>query len=363
MARVTISDVAASAGVSVATVSLVLNNANARISEATRRRVREAAAASGYRPSSLARSLKTKRTRTIGMISDEIAATPYAGRMLAGAQEAAREHGYLLFLVDTGADVAVERDAIRALAAHQVDAMIYACMWHRVVEVPQELSRDTVLLDCRTDGGTHRSVVPDEYGGGAAAARLLLEAGHERIAFVGPSGPQLVAASLRWEGFRAEIAAAGIETREGWHVLDEISAVGGRRATDALLDLPDAERPTGIFYFNDRMAAGGYAAAHRRGLTIPDDLSIVGFDDQQLVAAEQDPPLTTIALPHAQMGRWAMEVAMGVRTPEGSDAQHLMQCRVVRRDSVAPPPATVCQPSRRRGHHHTERSSQTTSDT
>lgn len=289
MARVTISDVAAAAGVSVATVSLVLNNANARISEATRQRVRDAAARSGYRPSSIARSLKTKRTRTIGLISDVIAATPYAGRMLAGAQEAAREHGHLVFLVDTGRDADVERDAIQALDAQHVDAMIYACMWHQVVDVPDELSAETVLLDCRTERGTHRSVVPDEYSGGADATQLLLEAGHRRIAFVGPSSPHLVAADLRWQGYRDALAAGGVTPLPEWHVLGEISASGGRRATEALLDLPDDRRPTGVFFFNDRMAAGAYAAAHRRGLTIPRDLSIVGFDDQQLVAAEQDP--------------------------------------------------------------------------
>ncbi len=93
-----------------------------------------------------------------------------------------------------------------------------------------------------------------------------------------------------------------------------------------------------MFCFNDRMAMGAYAAAHHRGLSVPGDLSVVGYDDQQLVAAELDPPLTTIALPHYEMGRWAMEVALGLREADPA-APYLMPCPVIRRASVGPPPA------------------------
>ncbi|MGM1017931.1 MAG: LacI family DNA-binding transcriptional regulator [Actinomycetota bacterium] len=334
MPRARISDVAAAAGVSVTTVSLVLNDVESRISEETRLRVREAAVAVGYSPSTLARGLRSRRTRTIGLISDVIATTPFAGRMLAGAQDAAREHDHLLFLIDTGGDVDIENDAITALSDHQVDALIYASMWHQVVDPPRRLPRDTVLLDCRTADERFRSVVPDDRLGGAGAVREMLDAGHRRIAFVNADDPA-VASGLRYRGYLDALAAAGIEPDPRWHIRTEVSAQGAREATDRLLDLPEDQRPTGIFYFNDRMAVGGYRAAFRRGLEIPRDVSIVGFDDQQFVASEQDPPLTSVALPHYQMGRWAMEVSLGVRAP--AEATHLMECPVVRRDSVGPP--------------------------
>jgi LacI family transcriptional regulator len=351
MARARISDVAAAAGVSVTTVSLVMNDVEARISEETRRRVRDAARAVGYAPSSVARGLRTQQTRTVGLISDQIATTPFAGRMLAGAQDAARENGHLVYLLDTGGDAAIESEAIRALSAQQVDAMIYACMWHRVVEAPEGLTPQTVFLDCRPEAGGYRSVVPDDRAGGAAAVRELVAAGHRRIAYIdtddtGASGP--IASSLRHEGYLEVLAAAGIPADPALHVRAETSAHGGRAAADALLDLPDDQRPTAVFCFNDRMAAGVYIAAHRRGLDIPRDLSVVGYDDQQLIAAEQDPPLTTVALPHYAMGRWAMEVALGVRAEGEEDATHLMECPVIRRDSVGPPPAQVAKPNRRR---------------
>lgn len=349
MARVRISDVAAAAGVSTATVSLVLNDRTARIPDATRDRVRQAAAEVGYTPNSVARGLRTQRSHTIGLISDRIATTPFAGRMLSGAQDVAREHGYLVFLVDTDADETVEREAIRALADQQVDAMIYACMWHRVVDAPASLPRGTVFLDCRPAAGDFPAVVPDDRAGGVAAVRRLVEAGHRRIAYVDVDEPHPpVASDLRHEGYLQVLAEAGIDADPALHVRGDTSSAGGREATDRLLDLPEAQRPTALFCFNDRMAAGAYVAAHRRGLVIPQDLSIVGYDDQQLVAAELDPPLTTVALPHYEMGRWAMEVALGIRTPDDPGAPHLMPCPIVDRDSVGPPPATAASDSRRR---------------
>lgn len=359
MARVRISDVAAAAGVSVTTVSLVLNDVESRISEETRQRVRSAAEAVGYTPSSLARGLRQQRTHTVGIISDQIATTPFAGRMLAGAQDVARDNGELVVLVDTGGDRGVEQAAIRALGAQQVDATIYAAMWHQVVAVPENLPADAVFLDCQPAAGEsgHRSVVPDDRAGGVAAARELVAAGHRRIAFVDTIDDAVrpIAADLRLAGYREVLGDAGIEMDPAWHVHGETSAHGGRAAVEQLLELPGDRRPTAIFCFNDRMAAGAYTAVHRRGLRIPDDLSIIGYDDQQLIAAELDPPLTTVALPHYEMGRWAMEVALGIRAVEGEDATHQMECPVIRRDSVGPPPAHVGKPNRRRTSQHTER--------
>jgi LacI family transcriptional regulator len=347
VARVGISDVAAAAGVSRATVSLVLNDADSRISEETRQRVRRVAAEIGYVPNSVARSLRTRRTRTIGLISDRIATTPFAGRMLAGAHDVAREQGFLVFLMNTDGDPAIERDAIAALSDHQVDRVIYACMWHREVTVPRKLPPSTVLLDCRPLSGSYPAVVPDDHAGGAAAVRELIAAGHRRIAYVDTTeADRPIAADLRHRGYLQVLAENGIEPDPRWHVAFETSAVGGRQATEALLDLPAEVRPTAVFFFNDRMAVGAYAAAHARGLAIGRDLSVFGYDDQQLVAAELDPPLSTIALPHYEMGRWAMEVALGVRDAPGDT--YLMTCPVINRASVGPPPVTTSTSHRRR---------------
>jgi DNA-binding LacI/PurR family transcriptional regulator len=340
MVRVRMADVAARAGVSTATVSMVLNGVNStRISPQTQQRVREAAEAVGYKPNSVARSLRTQQTRMVGLISDTIASTPFAGRMLAGANDVAREQGHLVVLVDTERDVEAERQALHALNGQQVDAIIYACMWHRVVEVPEGLPEDAVLLDCAPAAGGRAAVVPDERAGGMAAVRELVAAGHRRIAFLDAEERfDLVASRLRYEGYLEVLAEAGIVPDPDLHARAEPVAGGGRELTRRLLDLPAERRPTAMFCFNDRMAMGVYAAAHHCGLSVPRDLSVVGYDDQQLVAAELDPPLTTIALPHYEMGRWAMEVALGLRQAD-LEVPHLMPCPLIRRASVGPPPA------------------------
>ncbi len=352
--RVGIKDVAREAGVSAATVSLVLNDrATTRIPESTQERVRRIALDIGYAPNTLARGLRTRRTHTIGFVSDRIATTPYAVRMIEAAQEAARDHGHLLFLVSTGGDPAVEREAIETLQAHQVDGFVYACMWHQAVVPPRGLPAGSVFLDARPLGGGFPGVVPDDRGGAVAAVQELVDAGHRRIAYLDiDEEPPPIASGLRLEGYLEVLARAGITPDPALHVRGTSDAAGGAAAADQVLGLPQDRRPTALFCFNDRLAMGAYAAARHHGLAVPTDLSVVGYDDQQLIAAELDPPLTTVALPHHEMGRWAVEVLLGVRDRPGTtggteeDDVVLMPCPLIRRDSVGPPPTR--EPGRRR---------------
>lgn len=337
MARVRIADVAKAAGVSSATVSLVLNGAESRISDETKERVRRVAEEVGYSPNPIARSLRTRVTGTIGLVSDRIATTPFAGQMLAGAQEVARENGRLVILVDTDGHPEIESDAIAALSNHRVDAMVYASMYHRVLPAPAGLPGGTVFLDCRPEEGGYPSVVPDDYAGGRAATQELVDAGHVRIAYIDDGDDDRpVAAELRLRGYLDVLTEAGITPDPALHAFASTSAAGGRRAIVELMALAEHRRPTAVFAFNDRIAAGVVSWAHRTGVRIPDDLSLVGYDDQQLIAGELDPPLTTVSLPHAAMGRWAMEVALGLREAS-PDSPHLMDCPIVRRASVGPP--------------------------
>lgn len=343
MKNVGIKDVAREAGVSTTTVSLVLNDrTGTRISEATRAKVRDAAASIGYRPSAVAQSLRLKRTQTIAVVSDRITTTPFAVAMLQAAQDVARQHGYVLLVVNTDLDREVEQDAIDALVSRQVDGMIYACMWHRVVEPPAGLPAGTVFLNGRPAGGGFPAVVPDDHGGAVAATRELIEQGHRRIGYIDAGEhPIPVAAELRRKGFMSVLREHGIAPDPTlFATTPTTSAAGGLTAAGTLLDRPAHERPTALFCFNDRIAMGAYRAARHRGLEIPRDVSIVGYDDQQYIAADLDPPLTTVALPHYEMGRWAMEVLLGAApAPANEDGVFRMPCPVVRRESVTPPPA------------------------
>jgi LacI family transcriptional regulator len=336
MGKVSIKDVAALAGVSVTTVSHVLNDApGKRIAGDTRARVRQAADQLGYAPSSVARNLRLQRSQMLALISDEIATTPYAGRMILGAQEAASKAGWLLMLVNTGSDSEFEAAEIQALRQRQVDGFLYATMYHREVTVPEALAgMPTVLLDARSSSGGNPSVVPDEVAGGRVATEELIRHGHARIGFLN-NADDIPATHGRLAGYRAALEAAGLVFDEKLVVVGPSDTEGGLQAARQLLSATD--RPTALFCFNDRMAMGAYHAAAELGLRIPQDLSVVGFDNQELIADGLRPGLTTVALPHYEMGAWAVEAL--IAQIEGHDGQQhaVLDCPLVVRNSVDRP--------------------------
>jgi LacI family transcriptional regulator len=336
--RATIGDVAQLAGVSSAAVSLVLNKvAHSRIPETTAVRVRAAAAQLGYAPNSLARGLRCRRTDTIGLISDEITTTPYAVRMLKAVQDVAVGSGLLVFLIDSGGDPAVERAGVGALAGQQVDGFLYACMHHRIVELPAGLGPNVVLLDARTEDATFPAVVPDDRGGARAAVTELLDHGHRRIGLINDSHAP-VAAGLRLAGYRDALSSYGIRFDRTLVRDAEPNLEASAAAAVALHDASDA---SALFCFNDRVAVGACRGLRQRGLAVPHDLSVVGFDDQEFVAAFAEPPLTTVALPHYAMGAWAARTLIDLINGEPVMPQTcLIPCELVRRGSVGPPPST-----------------------
>lgn len=328
-------DVAGVAGVSSATASMILNGKTDSFPPETIERVRNAASELSYRPNAIARSLSRQRTHTIGLVSDEIATTPFAGAMIRGAHEAAWKAGHVLTLIDTDADPEVEQAAIDAFSDRQVDGLLYARMSHQVVELPERFPAiPTVLLDARTNTGEYASVVPDEFGAAHTAVSHLVEAGHRRIAFI-QTFDVVPAAEERLDGYRRALADAGIEFDPSLVVLNEFKGTPSPQLVE-LLVAPD--RPSGVFCFNDLMAFGVYNAAHQLGLRVPSELSVVGFDNQETVAPWLDPGLTTMQLPHYEMGRWAVEHLERLIQGEEVDAeQHRMLCPLVERASVARP--------------------------
>jgi LacI family transcriptional regulator len=338
--RATIGDVADAAGVSRATVSLALNDVpGARIAAATRQRIGEIADHLGYTPSRVARSLRLQRSHTIALVSDRIATTPYAGKIILGATHAARDNGWWLLLLSTEGDPDIEVQGVKQLLQHDVDGALYATMYHRLVTVPEVLSAvPTVLVDAESDDPQIPAVVPDEVGGGRAAVDLLLAAGHRTIGFA-TNVDDIPATRGRLAGYRQALAAAGVRFDRRRVVAAESTTAGGFVAALRLLD--GAERPSALFCFNDRMAMGAYRAAAHLGLDIPGDVSIVGYDDQDPIADGLFPALTTVALPHYDMGHWAVErlidgIERGTRVAKG-DTPFRMPCPVVVRSSVRPP--------------------------
>jgi LacI family transcriptional regulator len=340
-----IKDVAIAAGVSVTTVSHVLNEvAYARISPETRDKVRTIAEQLGYGPNRLAQALRTRRTGMLGLVSEDIATTPHAGRIILGAEEAAKARGYNLVIINTSGSASLEsRQAdVEALLERRVDGILYATMYHRNVELPANLgSVPSVLVDSVATGGNITAVIPDEEGGARSAVGALLAAGHSRVGFINNTD-DVPATRERLRGFRAALTEAGLDG-DAAPVESGVSEVqGGYEAARRILAY--SERITALFCYNDRMAMGAYRAAAELGLVIPDDLSVVGFDNQDLIAANLHPGLTTVALPHYEMGAWATERlidAVERKTDLTLMALHptILGCPLVRRESITAPQA------------------------
>lgn len=332
-------DVARLAGVSRTTVSYVLNGTDSNISDQTQARVLAAAERLRYRPDGLARGLRRSRTDTFGFISDEIATTAAAGAMIQGAQDAAWKSGIVLLLVNTGRDREIEARALDIMLERRVDALIFATMRHQVIDPAEQFWEvPTVLLDARDVDQSLPSVVPDEVGGARTAVQTLLKHGHQRIGFINTM-ERVPAATERLEGYRLALLNLGIAFDPSLVAYCPHGfPADGEEAARRLLDLP--QPPTAIFCFNDRIAMGAYRAIGKRGLRIPDDISVIGFDNEDQVGAWLEPGLTTMQLPHYEMGRWAVEYLMSSgAVPSETDReppQRRLPCPLVERMSVGP---------------------------
>ncbi len=326
----TIQDIARRAGVGVGTVSRVLN-AHPNVSATTRARVVEVIGALGYRPSSAARHLRTRETHVLALLTDEIATTPFAVGVVEGAERAAWEGGKLLFVANTGGDGAREGAMLDNLLSRQVDGVVYAAMYFRRVSPPPPLYEvPTVLLNCFSDDPAFSCVIPDEVGAGYRATEVLLEKGHRRIALINLRGA--FAAPARLKGYRQALEHWGVPFNDAYVVPGDWTATGGFDLTKRVMTL--SEPPTAIFCGNDRTAMGVYQALAELGLSVPADVAVMGFDNQEVVAAFLRPALTTMALPHYEMGRWAVNYLTDDTRATGPPACFKLPCPLVSRHSL-----------------------------
>jgi LacI family transcriptional regulator len=332
---VTLQDVARAAGVSVATASFVASGRlDIRVSESTRERVQGVIDDLGYRRNALAQTLKEGRSRLIGLVADAIATTPFAGQIIHGAQDEAWKHGYVLLIANTEGNVDVEREASGMMLEHRVHGVLYSTWFHRAADLPDELREaDVVMVNCFSTSGGIRAVVPDERQGGRSATEALLLAGHERIAFINATTPA-PAQTGRLQGYQDALAAAGVEFDPSLVLYAFPDQEGGYQAGEDVL----ATDATGVFCYNDRMAMGLYDRLRERGLSIPEDMSVVGFDNQEVIAAHLRPPLSTVGLPHYELGAAGIRVLLHLEDP-GPDGVTVVACPPVPRASIVPPAA------------------------
>ena len=325
-----IKDIARLAHVSHPTVSRALQN-SPLVNTKTAARIKKIADEAGYRASAVARGLVTRRTRTIGMVVTTVA-DPWAGEVACGIEQSARELGYEVFLANSNADPAVESKLVQALAERRVDGILVTSSRVGAEYLPllAELNVPMVLVNDQYPGGFVHSVMIDNVAGSRAAVRHLIELGHRRIAYVGDRGG-FESDTERLTGYKEALAKSGIEFDEALSVKGDGRHTGARDAVDALLALPAP--PTAICCYNDMTALGTMRAIRARGLRVPGDVSVTGFDDL-FFAAFLDPPLTTVRQPMRQMGQMAMECLFKLMSGEEPVAQIRVEAELIVRGST-----------------------------
>jgi DNA-binding LacI/PurR family transcriptional regulator len=332
---VTSEDVAQLAGVSRATVSYVVNNGPRPVAHETRQRVLQAIQKLGYQPNAVARNLRMQRSSTLGLIVPDTH-NPYFSEVARGIERIAFERGYTVFLCHSGSDLASEIKYIDMLHAQRVAGIIWIPGTADFTPY-QRLSGygiNTVIIDRLVPNDKVPAVTADNLRGGILATEHLIDLGHRRIGYI--SRPvDLSHSKGRFQGYQDALQQAGIAFDPDLVVKGGFVLEDGRQAVNHLLALP--EPPTAVFAYNDIMAIGALRALHENGLRVPDDFSLVGFDDIAQ-ASFTCPSLTTVYLPKYEMGQRGAELLIALIEKKKPDARVLrpLDVELVVRESTGP---------------------------
>lgn len=317
----TIYDVARTAGVSPKTVSRVLNG-DAHVRDKTVKAVRQAIEVLGYVPSSAARAMRSNKSGLIGLITGAITLSPSKRDMsglpdlfiVQGIQRAIENSGKTLLIADTGGAMDRVPYLMRTFEEHRVEGLIYVADYHREVSLPPvSAGTKLVLANCYDAAGT-ASVLPNDYHGQKLLVLGLIERHHRRIAYLSLAR-SLEATRLRTQGYLDALAEAGIDPDPALVIpadIDTPDAAAEEQllwdAIDRVLTLP--EPPTAICFGNDRMAMRAYGILRSRGLKLPDDISVAGYDNHTLITESLYPTLTSVELPYSAIGIRATQLLL-----------------------------------------------------
>lgn len=300
----TIYDIAKAANVSIATVSKVMNQ-NGRISDKTRKRIMDIMQQMNYQPSVVASALTKKRTYTIGLLIPDLA-NPFFAEIARSVEDRAQELGFNLVICNTDNNVEKEERYIGLLKQKGADGIIMATGAHNNAIVKKLLQQNQTIAVIARDMPSLAvdAVLVDDYLGGYLAANHLIELGHRHIAVIAES-LEVMSSRERVRGCRQAMEEAGLVLEDRWVRVSAFHVQDGKATAGILLDEPNA--PTAIFACNDLLAIGVIQAARERGMNVPRELSVVGFDNT-ILATIIDPPLTTIAQPIQELGKQVVDL-------------------------------------------------------
>ncbi|WP_410772471.1 LacI family DNA-binding transcriptional regulator [Fontibacillus sp. BL9] len=327
----TIKDVAKHVGVSVATVSRVLNNLPG-YSEETKRKVEQAVEELGYQPNAIARGLVNKRTETLGVLFPSVSSS-FSSEILHGIEDVAHEHNYSVVVCNTAEDGKRTMKYLQVLREKRVDGIIFSSgvLEPEYYEAVRAMDVPLVLVATQSGFDGVPYVKVDDRKAAYDAACYLISRGHREIAMIGGSESDLIAGRPRYEGFRQALQDHGIPVRED-RVLDgSFTFEGGCLAAERLLT--DAPEVTAVFAAGDEMAIAVISMAAKLGIAVPGRLSVIGYDNLKL-AEMSNPPLTTVAQPLQEMGRLASEKLIAMLGTGETAVSEVVSHRVIERQTV-----------------------------
>lgn len=326
---VSIYDIAKRANVSAATVSRALND-NPRIGKETRKRVKQLAAEMGYVPSAVARSLTSEMTRTIGVIITALN-DPFMGHVMEGIEHVAHATSYDVFLGLSHNNPKKELAVAHSLQQRRVDGLI---VFSAHIASSYEHFRDTlkipiVVINLQEEIEGICSVGINDFVAAQAAVNHLIELNHQRIGFI-TTGNRPVSSQRRYNGYVDAMAKAGLPVLEPIEIVDERHIEGGYKSLEQILE----NKLTAVFCYNDSTAIGLLSGCYKQGIRVPQDLSIIGFDDIE-AAAFSSPALTTINQPKLELGLMATNTLIGIL--DGDPIENIViDTELVIRQSTAP---------------------------
>ncbi|MFY1026969.1 substrate-binding domain-containing protein [Actinobacillus seminis] len=325
----TMKDIARIAQVSTSTVSHVINNSRF-VSEEIRQKVLGVVEQLDYTPSALARSLKVKETKTIGMLvttSDN----PFFAEVVTGVERYCSQHQYNLILCNTEDDEKRLTKNLQILLQKQVDGLLLMCTESRLDAKPLNLSVPAVVMDWWPNELRADRIHGDAFLGGYLATKTLIEHQHKKIAII-TGNLQKRLAYDRLLGYQKAMAEHQLPILEDWIVESQFSFEGGTLGMEKLLQLK--ARPSAVFACSDSIAVGAYQVAWRKGLHIPRDISIIGYDDIAL-ASYLSPPLSTIHQSKEELAQQAViHLLQRIKNPQENDRTFILEPRVILRESI-----------------------------
>jgi DNA-binding LacI/PurR family transcriptional regulator len=332
-AMASIKDIARVARVSHSTVSRALRG-SPLVSTETTARIRKIAKDQGFTVSAVARGLVTRKTRTIGVVVTTIA-DPFVSEVVSGIEQAANDDGYSVYLADSYADPDREIRVVQSFAERRVEGIVVTASRVGTIylKILSELKVPIVLINNQRRGEFIHSVMIANVEASRQATQHLISLGHRRVAYLGDQfGYQ--SDTERFSGYRRALEEAALPFLPELVVHGDGTPEGGLKAMHLLLSLPQS--PTAVFCYNDMTALGALRCIREGGLRVPEEVSVIGFDDL-FFASYTQPPLTTVRQPRRRMGLLAMEILLKLMSGQGSTDTIEVPAELILRESTAPP--------------------------